>query len=126
MGEDAFDVAVIGAGFGGVYAAHRLSREGHSVVGIDGASGFGGTWYHNGYPGSRVDTDSIDAAASRPAAHQMFMRMPWLPWNRPVAAGRLSQRLRPMPPASFADRRTRGLAADGRPAVHLRASTQQA
>lgn len=60
MSEELFDIAVIGAGFGGVYAVHRLSREGYSVVGIDGASGFGGTWYHNGYPGSRVDTDSID------------------------------------------------------------------
>jgi cation diffusion facilitator CzcD-associated flavoprotein CzcO len=31
-----------------------------SVVGIEGASGVGGVWYHNGYPGARVDTDSVD------------------------------------------------------------------
>ncbi len=60
MTEEIFDVAVIGAGFGGVYAAHRFRDEGLSVIGIEGASGVGGTWYHNGYPGSRVDTDSID------------------------------------------------------------------
>ena len=53
-------MAVVGAGFGGVYAAHRFRQEGLSVVGIEGASGFGGIWYHNGYPGSRVDTDSVD------------------------------------------------------------------
>jgi cation diffusion facilitator CzcD-associated flavoprotein CzcO len=60
MNEERFDIAVIGAGFGGVYAAHRFQQQGLSVIGIEGASGFGGTWYHNGYPGSRVDTDSVD------------------------------------------------------------------
>jgi cyclohexanone monooxygenase len=60
MREETFDVAVIGAGFGGIYAAHRFSEAGLSVVGIEGASGFGGTWFHNGYPGSRVDTDSVN------------------------------------------------------------------
>jgi cation diffusion facilitator CzcD-associated flavoprotein CzcO len=60
MAEELFDVAVIGGGFGGIYAVHRFREAGLSVVGIDGASGFGGTWYHNGYPGSRVDTDSVN------------------------------------------------------------------
>jgi cyclohexanone monooxygenase len=60
MTEELFDIAVIGGGFGGVYATHRFAREGLSVIGLEGASGFGGTWYHNGYPGSRVDTDSVD------------------------------------------------------------------
>lgn len=60
MSDEKFDIAVIGAGFGGVYAAHRFREASLSVVGIDGASGFGGTWYHNTYPGSRVDTDSVD------------------------------------------------------------------
>jgi len=60
MKEERFDIAVVGAGFGGIYAAHRFQEEGLSVVGIEGASGVGGTWYHNGYPGSRVDTDSVD------------------------------------------------------------------
>jgi cation diffusion facilitator CzcD-associated flavoprotein CzcO len=60
MNDETFDIAVIGAGFGGVYAAHRFSEEGLSVIGIEGAPGVGGTWYHNGYPGSRVDTDSVD------------------------------------------------------------------
>ena len=60
MAKEVCDIAVIGAGFGGVYAAYRFSQDGLSVVGIEGASGFGGTWYHNTYPGSRVDTDSVD------------------------------------------------------------------
>jgi cation diffusion facilitator CzcD-associated flavoprotein CzcO len=60
MAAEVFDVAVVGAGFGGIYAAHRLRAEGLSVVGLEGAAGVGGTWRHNGYPGSRVDTDSVD------------------------------------------------------------------
>lgn len=60
MNEELFDVAVIGAGFGGIYGTHRFRQDGLSVVGIEGAAGIGGVWYHNGYPGSRVDTDSID------------------------------------------------------------------
>jgi cation diffusion facilitator CzcD-associated flavoprotein CzcO len=60
MNEEQFDMAVIGAGFGGIYAAWRFASEGLSVIGIEGAPGVGGTWYHNGYPGSRVDTDSVD------------------------------------------------------------------
>ena len=60
MQEAVCDVAVIGAGLGGIYAAHRFREQGLSVTGIEGASGFGGVWYHNGYPGSRVDTDSVD------------------------------------------------------------------
>lgn len=60
MAEEQFDIAVIGGGFGGVYAAYWFREAGLSVVGIEGASGFGGTWYHNTYPGSRVDTDSVD------------------------------------------------------------------
>jgi cation diffusion facilitator CzcD-associated flavoprotein CzcO len=60
MNEEEFDVAVVGAGFGGIYAVHRFREQGLSVVGIEGAAGVGGTWYHNGYPGSRVDTDSVD------------------------------------------------------------------
>lgn len=54
------DVAVIGAGLGGIYASYRFREQGLSVIGLEGASGFGGVWYHNGYPGSRVDTDSVD------------------------------------------------------------------
>src|ERR1700733_11344611 len=60
MKEEIFDITVVGGGFGGVYAAHRFRERGLSVVGIEGAPGLGGTWYHNGYPGSRVDTDSVD------------------------------------------------------------------
>jgi cyclohexanone monooxygenase len=55
-----YDVVVVGAGFGGLYAVHRFSQQGLRVVAIEGAGGPGGVWYHNRYPGARVDVDSID------------------------------------------------------------------
>lgn len=54
------DVIVVGAGLGGLYALHRFSSRGLSVVGLEAAGGVGGVWYHNRYPGARVDVDSID------------------------------------------------------------------
>ncbi|UVI36433.1 flavin-containing monooxygenase [Brevibacterium spongiae] len=50
---------MIGAGFGGIYAAHKLANElGLSVIGFDKADGPGGTWYWNRYPGALSDTES--------------------------------------------------------------------
>lgn len=50
-----FDAVVIGAGFGGMYALHTLREHGLKVRVYDEASGVGGTWYWNRYPGARVD-----------------------------------------------------------------------
>ncbi|MBI2799466.1 MAG: NAD(P)/FAD-dependent oxidoreductase [Gammaproteobacteria bacterium] len=50
-----FDAVVIGAGFGGMYALHTLREQGLNVRAYDEASGVGGTWYWNRYPGARVD-----------------------------------------------------------------------
>jgi cation diffusion facilitator CzcD-associated flavoprotein CzcO len=59
-GPDDYDVVVVGAGFGGLYAVYRLQRSGLSVCGFEGAAGVGGVWWHNRYPGARVDVDSVD------------------------------------------------------------------
>jgi cyclohexanone monooxygenase len=40
-----YDVIVVGAGIGGIYAVHRFTRQGLSVLGIEGANGVGGVWY---------------------------------------------------------------------------------
>jgi cyclohexanone monooxygenase len=54
-----YDAIVIGAGFGGLYALHHLrDKMGLSVRAFDGASGVGGTWWYNRYPGARVDAPS--------------------------------------------------------------------
>lgn len=55
-----YDAAVIGAGFGGLYAVHKLANEqGLSVVGFDKAGDVGGTWFWNRYPGALSDTESF-------------------------------------------------------------------
>jgi len=59
------DVVVIGAGFAGLYAVHKMRDElGLSVQGFDVAGGPGGTWYWNRYPGARCDFESVHYAYS--------------------------------------------------------------
>ncbi|HYF26207.1 MAG TPA: alpha/beta hydrolase fold domain-containing protein [Baekduia sp.] len=59
MGSD-HDVVVIGAGFAGLYAVHKLRDElGLDVQGFDAAGGPGGTWWWNRYPGARCDFESV-------------------------------------------------------------------
>lgn len=58
------DAVVIGAGFAGLYAAYRLERLGLSYVGIEQASGVGGTWWWNRYPGARCDVPSLEYSYS--------------------------------------------------------------
>lgn len=58
------DVAVVGAGFAGLYLTHRLRRMGLSSIGFDVADDVGGTWYWNRYPGARCDVESIDYSYS--------------------------------------------------------------
>ena len=55
-----FDAVVVGAGFSGLYALHRLRELGFSTVVLERAGGVGGTWYWNRYPGARCDIDSVD------------------------------------------------------------------
>jgi cation diffusion facilitator CzcD-associated flavoprotein CzcO len=55
-----YDAIVVGAGFGGLCCVHFLEKRGFSTLGIEGASGVGGVWHHNRYPGARVDVESID------------------------------------------------------------------
>ena len=53
------DAVVVGAGFAGLYAVHRLRQAGLSVQGIEAGGGVGGTWYWNRYPGARCDIPSL-------------------------------------------------------------------
>ncbi|POM26355.1 Phenylacetone monooxygenase [Actinomadura rubteroloni] len=58
------DVIVVGAGFAGLYAIHRLRRSGWRVRCFEAGSGVGGTWYWNRYPGARCDVESIEYSYS--------------------------------------------------------------
>src|SRR5271167_5082134 len=56
---DNVDVAIIGAGFGGLLTGARLRELGvESVRLIDRAADVGGTWYWNRYPGIACDVES--------------------------------------------------------------------
>jgi cyclohexanone monooxygenase len=54
------DVVVVGAGFAGLYALHRLRGAGFATQVFEAGSGVGGTWYWNRYPGARCDVESLE------------------------------------------------------------------
>ncbi len=53
-----FDAVVIGAGVAGLYQLLKLREMGLRVRTFEAASGVGGTWYWNRYPGARFDSES--------------------------------------------------------------------
>jgi len=61
---DVYDAIVIGAGFSGLYALHRLRELGFRVRACEKAENVGGTWYYNRYPGARCDIESIESSYS--------------------------------------------------------------
>ena len=53
------DVLIVGAGFGGICAAIKLRERGiENFQLLEKASGIGGTWWHNTYPGAACDIAS--------------------------------------------------------------------
>jgi cyclohexanone monooxygenase len=59
-----FDVAVVGAGFAGLYMLHRLRQLGLSARLYEAGSNVGGTWFWNRYPGARCDVESLQYSYS--------------------------------------------------------------
>jgi cyclohexanone monooxygenase len=58
------DVVVVGAGFSGMYALHRLRGAGLRVRVFEAGADVGGTWYWNRYPGARCDVPSVEYSYS--------------------------------------------------------------
>ena len=56
MGTVEADVIIVGAGFGGCYALHKMRQRGYSAKILEAGSDFGGVWHFNRYPGARVDS----------------------------------------------------------------------
>lgn len=52
-------VAVIGSGFAGIAAAHRLKQAGLDFTVFEKNSEVGGVWWENTYPGCRLDTPNF-------------------------------------------------------------------
>jgi len=70
------DAVVVGLGFGGIYSLHKLRNElGLDVVAIDKASGVGGTWFWNKYPGALSDSESFVYQFS--FDKEMYAQNPW-------------------------------------------------
>ena len=56
---DRVDVAIVGAGFAGMYLLKLLREAGLSAIALEQGGGVGGTWYWNRYPGARCDVESV-------------------------------------------------------------------
>ena len=68
------DLLIVGAGFGGLYMLHKARCLGLDALAIEAAPGVGGTWYHNRYPGARVDIQSLEYSYSFDEALQQEWR----------------------------------------------------
>ncbi|KAL2834387.1 hypothetical protein BDW59DRAFT_156319 [Aspergillus cavernicola] len=64
------DVLVVGAGFAGIYLLHQLRRRNFNVKIVEVASGLGGVWHWNRYPGARADTQYPLYAYSMPEIYK--------------------------------------------------------
>src|SRR5215211_4558743 len=64
MSGGRFDAIVVGAGFSGLYALHRLRELELRAVVLEKAHNVGGTWLFNRYPGARCDIESIEYSYS--------------------------------------------------------------
>jgi cyclohexanone monooxygenase len=62
--KSSVDAVIVGAGFSGLYQLHRFRDLGLSTRVFEAASGVGGTWWWNRYPGARCDIESLDYSYS--------------------------------------------------------------
>ena len=58
------DLAIVGAGFAGLYMLHRARKLGLKARVFEAASDVGGTWWWNRYPGARCDVESMQYSYS--------------------------------------------------------------
>jgi cyclohexanone monooxygenase len=58
------DVVIVGAGFAGLYALHKLRNMGLRCRVLEAGNGVGGTWFWNRYPGARCDVESVEYSFS--------------------------------------------------------------
>jgi cyclohexanone monooxygenase len=68
------DVLIVGAGFAGLYALHRLRADGHDAIAVERGDDVGGVWNWNRYPGARCDVQSLEYSYSFSEALQQDWR----------------------------------------------------
>jgi cation diffusion facilitator CzcD-associated flavoprotein CzcO len=54
------DLLIVGAGFAGLCMLVSARKLGLTALCLEAAPSVGGTWYHNRYPGARVDIESLE------------------------------------------------------------------
>jgi cyclohexanone monooxygenase len=64
QGGGSVEVAIVGAGFAGLYMLHKMRQEGFAAKVFEAAPNVGGTWYWNRYPGARCDVESMQYSYS--------------------------------------------------------------
>ena len=60
MEQPRVDVAIVGAGFAGMYMLHKVRQLGLTGQVVETGGDVGGTWYWNRYPGARCDVESME------------------------------------------------------------------
>jgi cyclohexanone monooxygenase len=70
-----YDAIIVGAGISGLHLLHRLRSIGLSTLVIEQASGVGGTWFWNRYPGARCDIESMTYSYSW--SHELEQEWTW-------------------------------------------------
>jgi cation diffusion facilitator CzcD-associated flavoprotein CzcO len=70
-----YDAIIVGAGLSGLYLLRQLREDGLSVLVVDQASGVGGTWFWNRYPGARCDIESMTYSYSW--SHELEQEWTW-------------------------------------------------
>ena len=70
-----YDAIIVGAGISGLYLLHRLRELGLSALVVDQATGVGGTWFWNRYPGARCDIESMTYSYSW--SHELEQEWTW-------------------------------------------------
>lgn len=64
MANRTLDIAIVGAGFSGLYMLHKARGLGLTAHVFEAGDGVGGTWFWNRYPGARVDVESHEYSYS--------------------------------------------------------------
>ena len=63
-GMRTIDAVIVGAGFAGMYAVHKMREMGIAAHAFEAAPDVGGVWYWNRYPGARCDVESMQYSYS--------------------------------------------------------------
>ncbi|KAJ4990943.1 cyclopentanone -monooxygenase [Stagonosporopsis vannaccii] len=66
------DAVVVGAGFSGIAALHRMRNQGLKTKIFESADALGGVWQYNRYPGARVDSELPFYQLSIPELYKSF------------------------------------------------------